>query len=145
MWIIPCSWFLSHFCGPRGQNGAFIVIVRRCLTKATEGRVCVGSHFSRQSITVGNQWHECEAVGHVGPTGRKQGESEHWHSVCSLLCIHQPVAWSHPQLGVPSHLNPVQKFPHRHAQKSVSLVTLDPVELTIAPPSQRACEFYFFF
>lgn len=49
-----CSWFLSHFCGPQGQKGAFLVIVRRRLTKAAEGRVCVGSQFSRQSITVGN-------------------------------------------------------------------------------------------
>lgn len=138
-----CSWFLSHFCCPWRQKGAFLIIGRRCLTKATEERVYVGSQFRRQSIMVGS--HGGRSVKPLLMLDPQAGSRE-WTLAFSLLSLYSPAhGMEPPTFRVPSHLNPIQKLPYRHAQKSVSLVSLDPVKLTVAQPSQRASKFFFFF
>lgn len=42
-----------------------------------------------------------------------------------------PIEW-YPLQGEPSHLSPIQKIPHRLAQRTVSEVTVNPIKLALS-------------
>lgn len=114
--------------GPSGCCFSYRPIaVTESWTKATEGRN-EGSQFKGPVWQSG--WQDRGSRSHCVHTRKVKGD-ELWHSAQRLLFLQPGIPAHHTQLRTLQRFLSSKSPIHRDAQRFVSMVTLDPVTLTI--------------